>query len=200
MNEKGAIAIEMVISLVLTVIVLLVLLYLAVNVWGLFNDDTGIEKAERELDKLVEAIRVYRETGKRVSVNFFPAEGWFLRTFPDGDYKGACRDSKFISCVCICETESCNDLIKRRCKGFEFDISVVGSYSKLIAAGAVDSSGIRREGTYDLFTTESIILSSAEELNIGKGTPLFYSSGSYKDRITITNDRTSVDNGLGKFK
>ena len=153
-----------VVNLVLTVIVVVILVYLGSKVYGIFTDSNELEKAGRQLEKIADVIKTVQREGKESRTEFFPIKGWFLRTFKNYNFpEGECRDSKVVSCLCICEELDCNS--KRKCEGFEFDTKVDETFRQY--AGISSGQGVATD-PYNYVDEVLELKESAYELSIFK--------------------------------
>lgn len=170
MNKKGVKFLGgHVVNIVIAVIVVLLLVYLVVKVYGLIEDNKR-EKAEIQLKKIVEIINQVNGDGQARKVEVFPpGDDWFLRTFPLAFPVGECRGLKE-SCLCICS--DCNDPASRACNGFDFEIKtfdydfkVYLSYTPL--GPTADELPDYRENEISLkAVTQVIITKDADYINL----------------------------------
>jgi len=160
MNKK---AIEFmgshVVNILIGVIVGFFLMLLIYGLYTIFSDENSLKKAEAELDKIALVVEDVQESGEEDSLIIFPPQSWVLRTFPDSNFPiGECRGA--VDCLCICNEANCYS--KKKCKGFNFEVEVDGSYSDvdpILVEGAPLS-----KSTYE----NAIKLEEVNELKISK--------------------------------
>ncbi len=144
---------EHVIKLIFAVLAIGILIFLAVKLWGTFTTDTDLEKAEANLNLIIEKSNALKGSDKTEdTLIIFPIEEWFLRSYyipEQGHPSGECVGDK--SCLCMFEEEieetDCgsfenekkgdleyfyceNEKIKGKkvCKGVNFDLRVSEDY------------------------------------------------------------------------
>ncbi len=155
---------EHVVNLVITVIVLVLLIYLIVKVYGIFTQENELEKATIQLEKIVEVVNKVKETEEESKVEIFPPKtGWSLATFPFDFPQAECRGE--VSCLCICEDLKCSNPKARKCEGFSFGVKVDLVYKKYI--GSLPYA-IPTESNYEVFNEVLILNKPVNELKIFK--------------------------------
>ncbi len=132
MNKKG---IEFlgghVVNLVITVIVIVLLVFIGLKIYGLFvNEGTDLEQAQSQLLKVKEVADNTFENKEpgRIETFFSPAKNWFLRSFSESsadnlqDFPQSCIGK--IGCLCICDNLNCDGASS--CIGVNYDLRFRG--------------------------------------------------------------------------
>ena len=138
----GNTTIEVIIALVIVAVVL----FAGFKILGNIFDNNKEARAEDQLDKFETVAEEVFQSGEEKSVEIFPPDKkWVFRSFPDYNFPlGQCRNS--IGCVCMCEGVDCESLIQ--CRGFPFDIEVVGDYSETDTQLSAVSGGVSSTNEY----------------------------------------------------
>jgi len=122
-NKKaGFLMGEFTVQIIVSVIVIVLLIVLVFGVYGFFTDENEIEKAKKQLEKLVEVSDNVYLVGDESRVEFFSVKNWYLKTFEKNNFPlGQCGSSSNIDCICVCEVIDCSgkNLI---CKEVGYDI------------------------------------------------------------------------------
>jgi len=108
-NKKaGFLMGEFTIQIIVAVIVVVLLIVLVVSVYGIFTDDNELEKAKKQLEKIVELFDKVPD-GKFLKTEIFSVDNWFLKIFKNFNYPtGQCLSSSdVVDCLCICEHSDC---------------------------------------------------------------------------------------------
>ncbi|MEK6914311.1 MAG: hypothetical protein AABW83_01550 [Nanoarchaeota archaeon] len=101
-NKKGILLSEG-IRIILAVIALVLLIYLAVQLSGLFIKKSAQEQAKGSMKRLIEEIRVI-ENGKKMEAQLFieSPNDWWIIAWPYKEDKRKPNQCKGNYCVCIC--------------------------------------------------------------------------------------------------
>lgn len=110
-NNKGLFAMEEMMKLVLGIVGILLLVYLAASLYGIFTERNKLEQAKAILDNLVEKINVLEESEGAVNYLLESPQEWYLASFEFGkEYAAECDNF----CICLCEDVDCEG--PRECK------------------------------------------------------------------------------------
>ena len=166
-KEKKGILFSATLKIIISVLCIILLIYLTVKVFGLFQKQEEIEKANIALASIVEKVNIVNNGESEYQrVIIFPPNEWFLKSY--GNYAAPENFCKFDkNCLCICEEYDCSgtNLV---CQDFnEFDVEVVGLYQQIKSG----SSGTGGRGFTSIEVSENKLLqftSSSIELEILK--------------------------------
>ena len=120
MKSKKAILVPAVLKMVIAVAAIFLLLYLAVSLYGIFNQKTAINQAREHMDKIEKIIKDLEEQGggSKEYVLLSPRD-WALIAFPNFNknpdpqypdpgardfrvYSETCLNKDWIDCLCFC--------------------------------------------------------------------------------------------------
>lgn len=112
MKNKKAIVLPETLKLIIAVLCIMLLIYLAVSLYGLFFKKTAIEQAKENLKQM--SIKINKIEKSEKSENQFLLESpskWFLIAFP---YKDGVETPKQCNkyCICICPLEDKSNALK----------------------------------------------------------------------------------------
>jgi len=125
MKNKKAILLPETLKIILAVIGISLLLYLSVNLYGLFTTKTDIEQARSSLEKLYSGIEKVENNEEVISEVFLESpNGWWVIAWPyeKEDKKPLqCKSN----CICLCPTAKGKENSLKECSnlGFCKDVS-----------------------------------------------------------------------------
>jgi len=164
---------------ILVIVILVGFVIAAVIFFWPSADDSHLKQAINQLNKVVVKVNSVYENGEEESLDIFPPQGWFLRTFPDYDFpEGECRRKN--NCLCICKSMVCDDKKALKCEGFDYEVEVVGdivgdnlgggSYPVVGGIGeVVESEPTELEGIMELDAVEVLkVFKEGDIVKIGK--------------------------------
>ena len=135
MKNKKAILLPETLKIILAVIGISLLLYLSVNLYGLFTTKTDIEQARSSLEKLYSEIEKIENNEKTTSEVFLESPNdWWVIAWPYQGENEKPEQCKKEHCICICPTasksESVNECDKKGiCKDISREIETVYKFS-----------------------------------------------------------------------
>tara|TARA_Y100000310_G_C20554324_1_gene749768 strand:+ start:512 stop:1060 length:549 start_codon:yes stop_codon:yes gene_type:complete len=112
-NKKAEITTEEMVKIILAVMGIFLLLYLSVNLHGLFTTKTKIEQARVSLDKLYLEIEKIENNEKVTSEVFLESPNdWWVIAWPYQEENEKPSQCKKESCICICPKARKSESIK----------------------------------------------------------------------------------------
>ncbi|MDD5193575.1 MAG: hypothetical protein PHF67_03225 [Candidatus Nanoarchaeia archaeon] len=124
-NGKKAIILKEVITLVIAALCLIILFYLAFQLYGMLIKKSGLDQAKANLDQISRIINKLEDGGSGNFLVVSPKD-WFLAVYNKNSASPVSCSNKV--CLCFCpemNAQSCND--EGVCNSFEF--SQVSGYS-----------------------------------------------------------------------
>ncbi len=118
MRKKGQL-LSKTLGILIAVLCILVLLVLAVNLYGILIGKSDIEYARATLDELHNRISNLK-AGEQKSFIFLNPEDWYIVRYDNARFEGKCN-SDF--CLCLCDTDDCS--VRNVCKEFSKQIILI---------------------------------------------------------------------------
>lgn len=100
-NKKGDLVLKEVITLVISILCLIILFYLASQLYSMFINKSSLEQAKSNLDQIVNIVNKLEEGGTRTYLVTSPAD-WFIIVYSKGTGLHSCYES---SCICFCPVD-----------------------------------------------------------------------------------------------
>ena len=104
MKNKKAILLPESIRIIIAVLCIILLIYLAVSLYGLFKNKTEREQARETLKQIIDEITTAKDTGKERQYLVIAPKGWYLVSYVKE--KSTPTICKGESCLCMCPEKS----------------------------------------------------------------------------------------------
>ena len=112
MNKKAGINFlgEKTTDIVIAVLVIILLVFVGVKIFGIFSDKTDLEKAKNNLNSLVIDFENFMKTDKtHDTLMVLGPEDWYIKFFDEGYSSKKCEGYTSGFCLCICNGKNVKD-------------------------------------------------------------------------------------------